>query len=81
MEAGHKLHLCEEACPVALGGEVDGEVPEVGADARHQAHAAVGDGAPLVLGGRHLRLHPNPVTHLEISGNKDLTHVQCLFLS
>ena len=43
MEAGHEPGL------VALGGEVHGEVPAVGADAGHQANTPVSHGAPLVL--------------------------------
>ena len=65
MEAGHRLHLRDEPGPVALRGEVHGEVPAVGADAGHDAHAAVRHGAPLVLGRGHVGPHPHPVPHLE----------------
>ena len=67
VEAGHELQLGQEPGPVALGGEVHGEVPAVGADAGHQAHTPMGHRAPLVLGGGHMRLHSHPVTNL---GNK-----------
>ena len=64
MEAGHELQLGEEPGPVALGGEVHGEVPAVGADAGHQADTPVSHGAPLVLGGGHVRPHSHAVTNL-----------------
>ena len=64
VEAGHELQLGQEPGPVALGGEVHGEVPAVGADAGHQAHTPVGHGAPLVLGGGHVGPNSHAVTNL-----------------
>ncbi len=64
VEAGHELQLGQEPGPVALGGDVHGEVPAVGADAGHQAHPPVGHGAPLVLGGGHVGSHSHAVTNL-----------------
>ena len=68
VEAGHELQLGQEPGPVALGGEVHGEVPAVGADAGHQAHTPVGHGTPLVLGGGHVGPNSHAVTNL---GRKD----------
>ncbi len=65
MKAGHRLHLGDQAGPVALHRKIHGEIPSVGTDGRDKAHRAVIHGAPLVLGCGYAGPHADAVPHLD----------------